>query len=92
MTGTAWAWIIGLGCWSIFATSQWLRYGLMEEQDTGQSYVRGYHAGRKACYSEMVDVAIRTGHAEYYLDIDNQRQWRWKTNKSKNENDDANSG
>lgn len=28
----------------------------------------------------MREEAIRAGHAEYYLDASNQRQWRWKPN------------
>ena len=24
------------------------------------------------------DEAVKAGHAEYYLDKDNEKQWRWK--------------
>ena len=27
---------------------------------------------------EWHDEAIKQGHAEYYLDENNERQWRWK--------------
>lgn len=27
---------------------------------------------------EVIDAAVFLGHAEYYLDENNARQWRWK--------------
>lgn len=28
--------------------------------------------------SQLRDKAVEAGHAEYYLDENNERQWRWK--------------
>lgn len=34
-------------------------------------------AGMDGAYSEARSEAVEAGHAEYYLDEDNERQWRW---------------
>ncbi len=31
--------------------------------------------------TEAHTAAVKAGHAEYYLDANNERQWRWKDNK-----------
>lgn len=39
-----------------------------------EAYFRGKDAGERKAESE----AVKAGHAEYYLDSENNRQWRWK--------------
>jgi len=38
----------------------------------------GGSEGDRFARESMQDEAVRAGHAEYYLDKDNNRQWRWK--------------
>jgi len=38
----------------------------------------GVQLGREEVTEEFQDDAVKQGHAEYYLDSNNERQWRWK--------------
>lgn len=38
----------------------------------------GYCAGVGEGRSYEQNAAVKSGHAEYYLDENNNRQWRWK--------------
>lgn len=36
-----------------------------------------------AVVKSFQDDAVKHGHAEFYLDANNERQWRWKDNQPK---------
>jgi hypothetical protein len=38
----------------------------------------GYIAGQMDCRKEIQDDLVQSGHAEYYLDENNDKQWRMK--------------
>jgi PBP1b-binding outer membrane lipoprotein LpoB len=38
----------------------------------------GYMAGQMDCRKEIQDELVQSGHAEYYLDEDGDKQWRMK--------------
>lgn len=38
------------------------------------SFSEGLNSGK----DEMKDAAVKSGHAEYYLDEKMEKQWRWK--------------
>ena len=38
----------------------------------------GYWAGAASEHDDFQEKAVNEGHAEYYLDENNERQWRWK--------------
>lgn len=38
----------------------------------------GFVIGFRVATNEYEKTAVKSGHAEYYLDEDNNKQWRWK--------------
>ncbi len=48
--------------------------------------IGGGHLG----YESHKDESVKAGHAEYYLDKDNNRQWRWLAPCGEKENANAN--
>ncbi len=38
----------------------------------------GYRDGRDSADKQCERLAVKVGHAEYFLDADNNRQCRWK--------------
>lgn len=41
-------------------------------------FLSGWLCGREAGDEAMQEKLVKSGHAEYYLDEDNQKQWRMK--------------
>lgn len=42
------------------------------------SFSVGTLVGAWIMFCDWIKDTVRRGHAEYYLDENNQRQWRWK--------------